>query len=128
MFNWLQHKTGLFNIRCDLRELRKVFPHVPLLASRRLLLLIENVTMEVGTPKFIDDVRSVIHEETRDASPELRTLANTVLEIALAVKRKDNAALAHFGPLADAQFKAATGVDIDPSQMSWFAKLATRMS
>jgi len=116
-------KASITNIRFDIDRLRSSFPHDVPKASKAIFSLLENISMALSNNAAELDVRNAIQKAT-EASPDVSQLAHNVLDLVLAVRRKDTGEINSCDAIICGIFKAKTGSQLNVNQITLLGKLA----
>jgi hypothetical protein len=121
MFKFLEKaaaRASLVNVKFDLDKLRNAFPNNPSFSSQLLFQLLENVTLALSNNATENDLRKTIAEKSPGLHQSLLPIINCIVEVALAVQRKDQASVDSYDSQLCDLFLEATGQQLDVSRAS----------
>ena len=121
MFKFLEKaaaKASLVNIKFDLDKLSNAFPNNPSFSSQLLFQLLENVTLALSNNASESDLRKTIGEKSSRLHKSLPPIIDCIVEVALAVQRKDQSAVDRYDSTLCDLFLDATGQQLDVSRAS----------
>lgn len=116
MFKFLEKaaaKASLVNVKFDLDKLGKAFPHNPSFSSQLLFQLLENVTLALSNKATEKELRETIRDKSATLHKTLAPIIDCIVELALAVQRKDDLAVTRYDSNLCDLFFQATGQQLD---------------
>lgn len=127
MFKGLLKKAAknasVYNISCDITNLRRVFPSDRQAASKHLLSYIENVFLAMehsATPNEL--IANVENQLGENCNPALKTILLGVIQATEALRRKDKELMAANAEIIDSIFREQTGGDISSATVDLLTK------
>jgi hypothetical protein len=121
-------KASLVNIKFDLDNLGRAFPHNVSATSKALFSLLENITLAFSNNASEAEVQQVIAAKSETNPDVLKEILDHLFRLILASSRGDTTAVNRHDERINELFRSATGTPVDVTRTSWFAKLAMRSS
>ena len=119
-------KASLVNIKFDLDNLARAFPHNASAASKAIFSLLENITLAFSNNASEAEVQELIAAKSATFTSVLKDILDHLFRLILASTRGDTAAVNRHDERINELFRSATGAPLDVTRTSWFAKLAIR--
>ncbi len=121
-------KASLVNIKFDLDNLARAFPHNVPASSKALFSLLENIILAFSNNASEAEVQQVIDSKAATYPNVLKEILDHLFRLILASTRGDTGTVNRLDEQINELFRLATGVPPDITRTSWFTKLAMRSS